>query len=161
MDLDAHASLIDAVRADPRSHAIRCSRRGAIREPGAGVRAKRISKQNLAQPELRCRRCAAAQTHTGVLRLLRLAFVGARTLAARAAGAHVSRRAVHATRTRGAEEIADARKHCAGSGVSARRRASELRAAVRPRLAAAARCGATRIGPGAFREFASARTGRK
>ena len=62
-----------------------------IRRVGAGVRRQTISKQNQSCAEQRCGRGTAAQTHSGVLRMLRLAFVGTRALAACETAAHVSK----------------------------------------------------------------------
>ena len=74
-------------------HGVDVRRKGSrtIRRVGPRVRRQTISKQNQSCAEQRCRRGAAAQTHSGVLRLLRLAFVSARALAACEAAAHVSK----------------------------------------------------------------------
>src|SRR4030095_10989385 len=53
---------------------------GAIRRVGACVRREAIPKQNQSCAKQRRGRSAAARTHAGILRLLRLAFVRARTL---------------------------------------------------------------------------------
>src|SRR6185295_13795868 len=116
-----------------------------------------VPEQDLAQSQLRCGRRAAAQAHAGVLRLLRLALLGSRSLAARAAGAHVSRRAVRGEGPRSAGTKHHPGEHRAGGYLSARRWTGELRAPVRPRLAAATRRRAARVEVAARGDAASAR----
>src|SRR5258706_988 len=122
--------------------------------PGSGrpvppprVRAQAVSEPCEPHHEQRCRRGAAAAAHARVLRLLRLAFVGPRTLAAGAAGAQVSRGAVRRARARRAARKLDGRAHRRRSEVSAPRRPAELRAPVWTGLAHAARRRVARVGP--------------
>src|SRR5689334_22525783 len=67
---------------------------GAVREVGARVCWKGIPEQDQSCPEQRHRCRAAAQPYACVLWLLRLAFFGARTLAAGKTAAHVPKRIV-------------------------------------------------------------------
>ena len=73
--------------------------RRALRGARAHLSASRVSEQDLAHDERRCRCSSAPRAHAGILWLLRLAFSRARPLAAGAPGAIASRRAI---RTRGA-----------------------------------------------------------
>src|ERR1019366_1038485 len=67
---------------------------GALRRPGARLRPQTVPQQDRAFLELRCRCQAAARADPGVLRLLRLAFLGPRALAAGPPRAPVSASAV-------------------------------------------------------------------
>src|SRR5919198_4668664 len=62
-----------------------------VRQIGAGLRSQRIPKQDQSRAEQRCGCGPAAQTHADILRMLRLAFVSARTLAAHETAAHISK----------------------------------------------------------------------
>src|SRR6266446_449134 len=75
-----------------------------VRKIGVGVRREAVPEQNQSCTEQRCGCGAAAQAHTRILRMLRLAFVGARTLAARETAAHVSERFVCRTGARRAAQ---------------------------------------------------------
>ena len=99
--------------------------RPALRRARARVRAQGVSEQDRARARGRCGRAAAARADAGVLRLLRLAFVGARALAARAARAAVSRSGDCERRPRGARGEPHAGEHrarrwsiCAATGRS-------------------------------------------
>ena len=70
-----------------------------VSRPRARLRPQGIPEQDQPHDEQRCRCGAAAHADARVLRLLRLAFVGARPLAAGAAGADVSRCAICGART--------------------------------------------------------------
>src|ERR1035441_3099817 len=67
---------------------------GALCRPRPRLRPQTVPQQDRPLLELRRRREAAARADAGVLRLLRLAFLGPRTLAAGPPGAPVSARAV-------------------------------------------------------------------
>ena len=82
----------------------------------------------------------------GVLRLLRLAFVGARPLAAGAPRADLPERAVRGRRARRAGAQPDAGAHRRRSPLPRRPGPHVVRAAVRPRLAAATRRRAEDVG---------------
>src|SRR5205085_12309070 len=92
--------------------------------------------QDQPSSEQRRRRGAAAQTHARILRLLRLAFVGARPLAARAARENISGRALRQIGARSAPEKSDRGKPETGSRLPPRRGTGELRTAVRNGVAA-------------------------
>src|ERR1700730_3733570 len=62
-----------------------------VRKIGAGVRWEAVPEQDKSCAEQRCGCGAAAHAHARILRMLRLAFVSARTLAARETVAHVSK----------------------------------------------------------------------
>src|SRR5581483_10338495 len=113
---------------------------------GAGLRPQGVPEQALALAELRRRRGAATQAHARLLRLLRLALVGARPLDAGAHRAHFSRSEVHAAHPRGAGPEPDRGKRRRRSRLSARRRTRQLRASVWAGVAAAARVGVARVG---------------
>src|SRR5450759_506396 len=89
-----HAPALDARRCPMwRPHGefrFRPDASGALRRSGARLRPQTVPQQDRAFLELGCRCEAAARTDPGVLRLLRLAFLGPRPLAAGAAGAPVS-----------------------------------------------------------------------
>src|SRR5690349_9842752 len=61
-----------------------------LRHAGSRVCASPVSEQDRASLEFGCRREAAARADACLLRLLRLALLGARPLASGAAGAHES-----------------------------------------------------------------------
>src|SRR2546430_4235577 len=73
---------------------VRRESRGTVRAARAHLRGEGISKQDQPSAQQRRERGAAAKTDAGVLRLLRLAFVGPRTLVARAIGENFSRRTI-------------------------------------------------------------------
>src|SRR5262249_53259611 len=89
---------------------------------------------------------AATETDARVLRLLRLAFVSAWTLAAGAAVAHLSRRVIRKRRARRFEGKPHSRKSEQGSRISERRRPREFRTAVRISMAVATLRRAARMG---------------
>ena len=112
-------------------HGVDVRRKGSrtIRRVGPRVRRQTISKQNQSCAEQRCGRGAAAQTHSGVLRLLRLAFVSARALAACETAAHVSKCTICRAGARGTAKKSYRGKFEAGSCVSSRRRPRQFRTA--------------------------------
>ena len=124
------------------------------RDPGLPLRAARarlrppgIPQQDRARAERRRRRAAAARADARLLRLLRLALVGARALAARAPGPRASRMPPSpARRARALAPEPDAGEHRRRGPVSRGQGPRDLRAAVRARVAAAARGGAARVG---------------
>lgn len=95
---------------------------GAIRRVGAGVRRQTIPEQNQSCAEQRCGRGTTAQADSRVLRMLRLAFVGTRALAACETTAHVSKRVVCRSGARRAAQKSYRGKLETGSCVSSRRR---------------------------------------
>src|ERR1700730_1851191 len=140
---------------------MRCKSGGAIRKARAGMRAQRISEQDQSCAEQRCRHRPAAETDTGILRLLRLAFVGARTLAASQAGAHVSRGTVRGGRSGSAQTKSERRKFETRSDLYSWDGPRQFRAAVWIVVAAPTLRGVARMGRSAGTrhvfEFTSAR----
>src|SRR5439155_2431993 len=104
---------------------------GPICRVGAGVRRQTIPKQNQSRAEQRCRRGTAEQADSRVLRMLRLAFGGTRTLAPCETVAHVSKCTVCRSGTRSAAQKSYDGKFEAGSCVSSRRRPRQFRTALR------------------------------
>src|SRR5262249_2688309 len=90
---------------------------GTLRQARAGVRAQGISEQDRARAQQRRGRRAAAEIDAGILRLLRLALVGARALAARPPAADVSTRAICQRRARSAEAKSNRGESETGSGI--------------------------------------------
>src|SRR5438132_4137895 len=78
--------------------------------------------------------------------MLRLAFIGARSLAARSTGENISGRALREAGPRRAPEKFERRKSETGSRLSARRRSRQFRAALRNGVVAPARGRARRVG---------------
>ena len=115
-----------AAQAQPgrlREGRVRRGRGGALRQPRARVRAPGVPEQDRARDDQRRRRQAAARADAGVLRLLRLALVGARALAAGAPRAAVPgcavRRRAPAPRSREASRRRTSRprsRYLAGPG---------------------------------------------
>src|SRR4026207_880139 len=120
-------------------HGVDVRRKGSrtIRRVSAGMRRQTVSKQNQSCAEQRCRRGTAVQTYSGVLRLLRLAFVGPRALAPCETAAHISKCAICRAGTRGTPQKSYNGKFEAGSCVSSRRRPRQFRTAVRIGVAVA------------------------
>src|SRR6476620_2689320 len=83
---------VDLSRSDGLGADIRREGRRAVREIGARVCREGISEQNQSCLKQRNGCGPAEQAYAGVLWLLRLAFLGARTLVARKTAAHLSRR---------------------------------------------------------------------
>src|SRR5205807_4347027 len=110
---------------------IRYSCRTAVREVGTSVRRKGIPKQDQSCFKQRYRRGTAAQAYTSVLWMLRLAFLGARTLAACETAAHFSERFVCRAGARGTAQKSYCRKFEAGSYIYSRGRPRQLRTTVR------------------------------
>src|SRR6185295_13856884 len=125
---------------------VRCHGRGAVREAGARLRAQGVSEQDRARALRRRRREAAARAHPRVLRLLRLAFLGARPLAAGALGAYVPRRTVRRAGAASPGPELDARARRGRGALPGRSGAGLVRAALRARLAAPTRRRAPRMG---------------
>jgi hypothetical protein len=101
------AETPDSATADPSAGGFGRKSGGALRHTRARVRAQRISKQDQSRAQQRCGRGAAAKTDAGILWLLRLALVGARTLVAGQTGPHISGRAVCERCTRRAQAKSD------------------------------------------------------
>src|SRR6267378_1200368 len=111
-----------------------------IRRIGAGVRREAVPEQNQSCPEQRCGCGGAARAHACILRMLRLAFVSARTLAARETTAHVSKCIVCRAGARGAAKEPYGGKFETGSCVSPWRREDEFRTPIWIGVAAAIMC---------------------
>src|SRR4029077_7518292 len=119
----------DAVgRSGSNEHGIELRRKGSrtVRKTGAGGRREGIPEQNQSCAERRCGCRAAAQAHAGILRMLRLAFVSARTLAARETTAHVSNCTICRGGARRAAQKPYDRKFERGSCVSSWGRARQF-----------------------------------
>ena len=104
--------------------ACRSGPRRALRAPGPRLRAPGVPEQDRARDERRRRRAAAARADAGVLRLLRLALVGPRPLAARAGGAAPARGAVRRRRPRRARPEPHARERRGRGRATSRARAA-------------------------------------
>src|SRR5207245_1227697 len=119
---------------------------GAICRVGAGVRRQTIPKQNQSRTEQRCGCGIAEQADSRVLRMLRLAFVGTWALAPCETAAHVSKRIICRSRTRGVAQKSYDGKFEAGSCISSRRRPRQFRTALRIGVAIAIVRGIPRMG---------------
>ena len=144
----------------------RVLRRRPLRRPGrsrcrplraarARLRAQGVSEQDRAFHDQRCRSQAAAATDAGVLRLLRLAFDGARSLAARSRHQAVSEVGSRAESTRGTRARPDAAEHRCRGHVPDGAWTGIVRASVRPRVGAARRR-AAQLDDRQFREWSAA-----
>ena len=148
---DAYDSTADihAARGDAHDRTAPATARrglgGPVRRSGARLRAPGIPEQDRARAQQRRGREAAARADPGLLRLLRLALLGARALAARAAGPPLSRRALRAAGARGARREPDAGAHRRRGALPRGLRPHVVRAALRPGVAAAARGRAARV----------------
>ena len=120
--------------------------RGALRAARARLRAPRVPEQDQPRAAVGRRRRSAQRADAGVLRLLRLALVRARPLAAGAVGAHVSRGVVRRGRADRAATLPDRGEHRGGGPLPEREGPGVLRAPLWPRLAAAARRRAAQLG---------------
>src|SRR4029077_1840099 len=95
---------------------------GTVRKIGAGVRREAIPEQDQSCAEQRCGCGSAAQAHARILRMLRLAFLSAWTLAACETAAHVSKCIVRLSGARRAAQKPYDGKFETGSCVSSWRR---------------------------------------
>src|SRR4029453_5907165 len=113
-----------------RDPSLRRKSSGTFRKIGAGVRCQGIPKQNQSCVEQRCGCGAAAQTHADILRMLRLAFISARTLVARETVTHISKCIVCQRGAGGTAQKTYCGKVKTGCCLSSRRRPDEFRTAV-------------------------------
>ncbi len=123
----------------------RCVHRRTIRSPRARVRPEGIPEQDLACFEFP-RGCeSATRADAGVLRMLRLAFIGARPLAAGTLDPRVSQCAIRNRCARGTQGEHHSSSHRRRSCVFECHRTRVVRTSLWFGLAAAARCRAARI----------------
>src|ERR1043166_44080 len=118
----------------------------AFRRSRPGVWRKGISEQDQPSLEQRRRCRAAAKTYTGILRLLRLAFVSPRTLVAGALGENFPRRPVCEASPGSAPQKSQRGKPKTGSRLFTRRRPGQFRAALWNGVVAATRRRIIRVG---------------
>src|SRR4029077_3471445 len=108
----------------------------AVCESGSCLCPQRVSQSHQPRFEQRCRCSSTEEAYACVLRLLRLAFFGTRSLASGSPGTNFSRRPVRGSGSRCLATEPDGRKSRAGGGLPSGGRTRQLRASVWACLAA-------------------------
>src|SRR5262249_37660323 len=136
---------LDDARLRGRRPRVRRGSGRALREARPRLRPPRVPEQDRARDERRRRPQAAPRADAGLLRLPRLALLGPRPLAPRAPRADLPERAVRRGSARGRLLEPDAVEDRRRGRVRERPGPRLVRAALRPRVAAAARRRAARV----------------